>query len=307
MPRQTGDAARVLHQLPGLDIEVERGAPGMLVDFSVAIVVIAIVIPVVPAVTGGADRVATFEPIPLGRHEVAVTDVIRARRAQCDRVDAGRTGGTRRDAIVDGAERQRDADVVRIVRQRGSAVAGPSVVLVAVDASEEQGTRECEHRELELHAPTITPTEVAVHRYLAAPLRYRPRMSILDGLDVDHLSKVAGPLQDMLSSGGVHDVLDKLHAGGLGDKVQSWVGKAKNIPISADQVTSVLGNDTVKSIAAKAGIPTDKVAAAIAHLLPHAVDKMTPDGKLPPKDAKVPDVAEIIKNMQAATALLPKK
>lgn len=129
--------------------------------------------------------------------------------------------------------------------------------------------------------------------------------SITDNLDAEHLGKVAGPLQDMLSGGGVHDILDKLHAGGLGDKVQSWVGMAKNLPISADQIKSVLGNDTLRSLAGKAGISTDKVAGALAHLLPHAVDKMTPDGKAPPKDAKAPDVAEIIKNMQAATARLP--
>lgn len=130
--------------------------------------------------------------------------------------------------------------------------------------------------------------------------------SLTDNLDADVLGKVAGPLQDMLKGGGVHDVLDKLHAGGLGDKVQSWVGMAKNLPISADQISSVLGNDTVKSIAAKVGIPTDKVASALARLLPQAVDKMTPDGKAPAKDAKAPDVTELIKNMQAATALLPK-
>ncbi len=138
---------------------------------------------------------------------------------------------------------------------------------------------------------------------------YCPGMDILnsltENLDVEHLAKVAGPLQDMLKGGGVHDVLEKLHAGGLGDKVQSWVGMAKNLPISADQINSVLGNDTVKSIAAKVGIPTDKVSSALAHLLPHAIDNMTPDGKPPAKDAKVPDVAELIKNMQAATALLP--
>ena len=131
-------------------------------------------------------------------------------------------------------------------------------------------------------------------------------MSLLDSLDMDSLSKVAGPLQDMLSGGGVHDILDKVHAGGLADKVQSWVGMGKNLPISADQVTSVLGNDTVKSIAAKVGIPTDKVASAIAHLLPQAVDKMTPDGKLPAKDAKAPDVAEMLKSIQATIAALPK-
>jgi uncharacterized protein YidB (DUF937 family) len=128
-------------------------------------------------------------------------------------------------------------------------------------------------------------------------------MSLLDGIDIADLSKVAGPLQDMLSGGGVHDVLEKVHAGGLADKVQSWVGMGKNLPISKDQVTSVLGNDTVKSIAAKVGIPTDKVASAIAHLLPQAVDKMTPDGKPPAKDAQPPDIQAIIKNIQAA---LPK-
>lgn len=131
-------------------------------------------------------------------------------------------------------------------------------------------------------------------------------MSLLDSLDMDSLTKVAGPLQDMLSNGGVHDVLDKVHAGGLADKVQSWVGKGKNLPISADQINSVLGNDTVKSIASKVGIPTDKVATAIAHLLPQAVDKMTPDGKPPAKDAKPPEVAEMLKSIQATIAALPK-
>ena len=131
-------------------------------------------------------------------------------------------------------------------------------------------------------------------------------MSLLDSLDMDSLSKVAGPLQDMLSGGGVHDVLAKVHAGGLGDKVDSWIGMGKNLPISADQVTSVLGNDTVKSIAAKAGIPTDKVASALAHLLPTAVDKMSPDGKPPAKDAKPPDVQEMLKSIQATIVALPK-
>ena len=133
-------------------------------------------------------------------------------------------------------------------------------------------------------------------------------MSILDNLDVDHLTKVAGPLKDMLGGDGMHAVLDKLHAGGLGDQVKSWVGMTKNLPISAEQLSSVLGNDTVKSIAAKVGIPTDKVAGALAHLLPQAVDKMTPEGKLPPKGAaEAPDLVDLIKNIQASGAQLQNK
>lgn len=134
-------------------------------------------------------------------------------------------------------------------------------------------------------------------------------MSILDGIDMDTVTKVGGQLKDLLGGGGAHTMIEKLNAAGHGDKTQSWVGTGMNLPISADQIASVLGNDTVKSIAAKVGIPTDKVASALAHLLPKAVDSMTPDGKLPPKDAKAPapDVAKIIKDMEAATALLPKK
>jgi uncharacterized protein YidB (DUF937 family) len=131
-------------------------------------------------------------------------------------------------------------------------------------------------------------------------------MSLLDdlteNLDVNNLDKVAGPLQEMLSKDGVQDILGKLNAVGLGDQVQSWVGKAKNLPVSAEQIQSALGNDTVKSIAAKIGIPTDKVAGAIAHLLPQTVDKMTPDGTPPAPDAKVPDIMDIVKNVQAIAA-----
>ena len=131
-------------------------------------------------------------------------------------------------------------------------------------------------------------------------------MSLLDdltsNLDVNNLGKVAGPLQDMLANDGVQNVLGKLNAGGLGDKVQSWVGLTKNLPISAEQIQSVLGNDTVKSMAEKIGLPTDKVAGAIVHLLPQAVDKMTPDGKPPAADAKVPNIMDIVKNVQDIAA-----
>jgi uncharacterized protein YidB (DUF937 family) len=139
--------------------------------------------------------------------------------------------------------------------------------------------------------------------------RYSARMSIIDNIDMDTVKKVAGQLKDLLGGGGAHTMIEKLNEAGHGDVTKSWVGTGVNLPISADQIASVLGNDTVKSMAAKVGIPTDKLAGALAQLLPKAVDSMTPDGKLPAKDAAAPapDVAKIIKDMEAATAMLPKK
>jgi uncharacterized protein YidB (DUF937 family) len=53
------------------------------------------------------------------------------------------------------------------------------------------------------------------------------------------------------------------------------------LPITAEQIQQALGSDTVKALAAKMGLPADKIADMLAQHLPHAIDKVTPDGKLP--------------------------
>jgi uncharacterized protein YidB (DUF937 family) len=42
-----------------------------------------------------------------------------------------------------------------------------------------------------------------------------------------------------------------------------------------------LGSEMVKELAAKFGIPVDKVADLLAKHLPTAIDKATPEGQLP--------------------------
>jgi uncharacterized protein YidB (DUF937 family) len=81
--------------------------------------------------------------------------------------------------------------------------------------------------------------------------------------------------------GGLSAIVAKLEQAGFGDHVKSWIGNGQNLPITADQLRQVLGNDTVRQIAAKYNIPIDQVAEVLAHQLPLAVDQATPDGKLP--------------------------
>lgn len=54
-----------------------------------------------------------------------------------------------------------------------------------------------------------------------------------------------------------------------------------NLPINAEQIQQALGSAKVKEMAAKFGIPMDKVADLLAKYLPTAIDKATPEGKLP--------------------------
>ena len=83
------------------------------------------------------------------------------------------------------------------------------------------------------------------------------------------------------SQGGLNAIVAKLEQAGLGEQVKSWIGTGQNLPITADQVRQVLGNDAVRQLAAKYNIPVDQISEVLAHQLPLAVDHASPDGKLP--------------------------
>lgn len=81
-------------------------------------------------------------------------------------------------------------------------------------------------------------------------------------------------------NGGLTGILDKFKEGGLAEEAASWVGKGENIPISAEQISSVLGNTAIAEMAAKFGIDPDTLSSQIAEHLPTVVDKLTPDGEV---------------------------
>lgn len=81
-------------------------------------------------------------------------------------------------------------------------------------------------------------------------------------------------------NGGLSGVLDKVKAGGLAEQAASWVGKGENLPISAEQISSVLGNGAIAEMAAKFGITPEVLSSQIAENLPSVIDKLTPDGEV---------------------------
>lgn len=81
-------------------------------------------------------------------------------------------------------------------------------------------------------------------------------------------------------NGGLEGILEKFKAGGLAEQAASWVGKGENLPISADQISSVLGSGAIADLAAKFGINQEALTSQIAEHLPSVVDKLTPEGKV---------------------------
>lgn len=86
-------------------------------------------------------------------------------------------------------------------------------------------------------------------------------------------------------TGGLQGLVTAFEQNGLGGVVASWVGTGQNLPISAEQLQSVLGNEQIQAIAQKLGLSTQDIAGHLATLLPQAVDQMTPSGSVASGDA----------------------
>jgi len=108
-------------------------------------------------------------------------------------------------------------------------------------------------------------------------------MGMLDGL----LGGMVGAgmvsvVNDILAKhGGVQGVVNEFEKNGLGATVQSWVGTGPNQAVSPADVHKVLGPDLLQQLSAKSGLPVQELAQKLAHILPQAVDGLTPDGTVP--------------------------
>ena len=80
--------------------------------------------------------------------------------------------------------------------------------------------------------------------------------------------------------GGLGGLIGAMTQGGLGNVASSWVGKGDNMPISGDQLQSVLGSDMIGKLAGQLGLSHGDAAGQLAQVLPGLVDKMTPHGEV---------------------------
>jgi uncharacterized protein YidB (DUF937 family) len=95
---------------------------------------------------------------------------------------------------------------------------------------------------------------------------------------------LAAAVLEMISNhpGGLPGLLESFHEKGLGEIASSWVGNGQNLPISSKQIEQVLASEQVQQLAAKAGLSPDLAVTSLAGLLPALIDKLTPNGEIPP-------------------------
>jgi uncharacterized protein YidB (DUF937 family) len=84
-----------------------------------------------------------------------------------------------------------------------------------------------------------------------------------------------------LLSGGLRDLVETFKQNGHGDVAESWVGRGPNKEVKPQQLETAIGPDVLATLSQQTGLPREELLARLSRELPQAVDKYTPEGRLP--------------------------
>jgi len=97
----------------------------------------------------------------------------------------------------------------------------------------------------------------------------------------DPLSSLGGISGALAGVGGLDGLMDKLRGAGLGDAVDSWIGKDDNQELDPVALGQALGPDTVQQLSTGTGLDVAQLLPMLAAFLPQIIDSLTPDGTVP--------------------------
>lgn len=84
-----------------------------------------------------------------------------------------------------------------------------------------------------------------------------------------------------LLSGGLSELVDRFKQTGQADIADSWVSTGPNKPVAPAQLEHAIGSDVLETLSKQTGLSKEELIARLSRELPGAVDKYTPDGRLP--------------------------
>jgi uncharacterized protein YidB (DUF937 family) len=92
---------------------------------------------------------------------------------------------------------------------------------------------------------------------------------------------LAGTSISDLLSGGLRDLVNTFKQKGHGDVAESWVGRGPNKQIAPSQLEQAIGSDVLETLSQRTGLSREELLSRLAKNLPDAVDKYTPEGRIP--------------------------
>lgn len=87
-------------------------------------------------------------------------------------------------------------------------------------------------------------------------------------------------------STGLDDLMRRFQESGRGATAQSWVSTGSNQPIAPSDLEAALGSERLDWLQQQTGMSREELLRGLSKELPEAVDKLTPDGRVPnPEEA----------------------
>jgi uncharacterized protein YidB (DUF937 family) len=80
---------------------------------------------------------------------------------------------------------------------------------------------------------------------------------------------------------GLGELVEHFTKAGQGEAAKSWVGTGPNAPITDSQLEKTLGSDLIETLTRQTGLSREELLVRLSKVLPEAVDKMTPEGRIP--------------------------
>jgi uncharacterized protein YidB (DUF937 family) len=103
----------------------------------------------------------------------------------------------------------------------------------------------------------------------------------LGGLLGQLRGSLAGTSPGGFLSGGLGELIDRFKQNGHADTVDSWVGTGPNKQVAPSQLEQAIGPDVLDTLSRQTGLSREELLARLSRELPDAVDKYTPQGRLP--------------------------
>ncbi len=84
-----------------------------------------------------------------------------------------------------------------------------------------------------------------------------------------------------LLSGGLGELVDRFKQNGHAETAESWVGTGPNKEVAPHQLEQAIGSDVLDNLTKQTGLSREELLSRLSRELPQAVDKYTPEGRIP--------------------------
>jgi uncharacterized protein YidB (DUF937 family) len=85
-------------------------------------------------------------------------------------------------------------------------------------------------------------------------------------------------------TGGLGELVDRFRQNGQGETADSWVSRGPNKQITPTQLEQAIGPEMLDTLSSHTGLSREELVARLSRELPDAVDRYTPEGRLPTQE-----------------------